>query len=64
MKSFVFIMKVNICKITVQIASFDKVKFCILTVNFCENVIHICKKADILVYFSLKVFFCNFTFNI
>ena len=38
-------MKVNICKITVKIASFDKVKLCVLTEHFRENVINICKKT-------------------
>ena len=50
-KLFVRGMKVNICKITVKIASFDKVKLCVLTEHFRENVFIICKKTDILVYF-------------
>ena len=44
MKLFVRGMKVNISKITVKIASFDKVKLCVLTEHFGENVINICKK--------------------
>ena len=38
-------MKVNICKITVKIASFDQVKLYVLTEHFGENVINIKKKC-------------------